>query len=115
MPAVIYDLFPAAVLVTPRDPETNEMLTDHTFEIGSARVVVTEDRALVAIDSPTGPVMVMDVPYTPGNFTKASSMYKDSTVTASTGQTLVFKKDDSCGCGSRLRSWNPYSTIVARG
>lgn len=115
MPAIVYDVFPANIIVTPKNPESGQPLTEHAFEIGASRVVVTDTTVYVAIDSPTGPVLVLDLPYSPQNFQKANSMYEDSMVQTDTGQTLVFKKDDSCGCGSRLRGWNPYRSIVANG
>lgn len=115
MAAVIYDLFPAAVLVTPRDPETEDLMHDHTFEMGAARVVVTNEEVLVIIDSPTGPLLALQMPYSPGSFDKAGNHYEYSYVETDTGQVLAFRKDNSCGCGSRLRSFNPYAHIVARG
>ena len=111
MPAIIHDVFPSEVVVSSPNPDTGEMVS--SFEILSARVVVTDNEVLVAVDSPTGPVMVLRLPYTPGNFEKGAKLYDRSSVLASTGQRLTFRRDDSCGCGSRLRGWNPYATIVA--
>ena len=31
--------------------------------------------------------------------------------TTVSGKRFAFKKDTNCGCGSRLRSWNPYKTL----
>jgi hypothetical protein len=36
-------------------------------------------------------------------------------VTTESGKLIAFSKDDNCGCGSRLRSWNPYGSIITVG
>lgn len=115
MAAVIYDLFPAEVTVTSKSPETGEYIESSAFIMPSARVVVTNEEVLVVIDAPMGPILALQMPYAPGNFDQAPKQSGVSTIETSTGQRLSFRKDESCGCGSRLRGWNPYSHIVARG
>ncbi len=92
------DVFPS--IVTFSQGETSH-------QISIARVVQTESRVIIAQDSPKGPVIVYDQPYTDiptWNGTEGSFHVGDTTIT--------YKKDSACGCGSRLRSWNPYRNIV---
>jgi hypothetical protein len=35
-------------------------------------------------------------------------------LTTESGKMLAFQKDTNCGCGSRLRSWNPYKTLTSQ-
>jgi hypothetical protein len=63
------------------------------------------------MDAPTGAQIVFQE--------KIAELYNGSkpefltrVVTAS-GKMLVFFKDNGCGCSSRLRSWNPYKTLVS--
>jgi hypothetical protein len=114
MAVIITDLFPATVKVTPRDHQ-GELLPNHTFELGSARVVVTDNEVLVITDSPAGPILALQMPYSPGAYSKGEKPHLPSYIGTDTGQVLEFFRDTSCGCGSRLRGFNPYAHIVARG
>jgi hypothetical protein len=50
------------------------------------------------------------------NITFYEKYEKVHRVITETGKLIAFKKDDNCGCGSRLRSWSPYgSTLMAQG
>jgi hypothetical protein len=82
-----------------------------TRRLDRCRVAVFNDQVLIAVDSPSGPNLV---------FKEAITFYekfeKIHRVITETGKLIAFKKDDNCGCGSRLRSWSPYgSTLVAQG
>jgi len=35
----------------------------------------------------------------------------DSQLLTESGKGLAFRRQDNCGCGSRLRAWNPYKTL----
>jgi hypothetical protein len=75
------------------------------------RVIVTEDHILVAKDGNTGPDIVFKEKYT--TFIPSDESTKDSFIVTESGKMLAFKKDTGCGCGSRLRGWNPYKTIFS--
>jgi hypothetical protein len=60
----------------------------------------------VASDSPNGPQVVFQQKYV--EMTENGGVYRLSTLD---GKMIAFEKDSNCGCGSRLRSWNPYRTI----
>ncbi len=75
------------------------------------RVVVTDGLVVVAKDSPEGPQIVFRETYE--TFIPSKESDKDSFVVTSSGKMLAFKKDRGCGCGSRLRGWNPYQTIAS--
>lgn len=65
------------------------------------------DRILVvAADSPTGAQVVFQEKIT--DFAEKDGTYR---VLTNSGKTVAFRKDENCGCGSRLRSWNAYKTL----
>lgn len=74
------------------------------------RVIVHKNRLIVGTDSPRGPQAFFSA--------EVQEVLKDpisqlTRVTTTNGYLVVFSKSKSCGCGSRLRSWNPYGTIVS--
>lgn len=73
------------------------------------RVIVTDEMVIVAKDSPEGPQIVFREAYE--TFIPSEKAAEDSWVVTKTGKMLAFKKDTGCGCGSRLRGWNPYRTL----
>ncbi len=73
------------------------------------RVIVTDEVIMVAKDSDSGPQVVFQEKY--DVFQRSEDNKKDSRVVTKSGKMLAFKKDTGCGCGSRLRGWNPYNTI----
>lgn len=113
---VLYDLFPAFVAVVPSDHPTpagelsSAPPTKGSRQVNTARVIITDSRIIIATDSPTGPLVVFNEQYDPavGPFYKSPTKATDSYITTVSGKRLAFKRDDDCGCGSRLRSWNPY-------
>lgn len=80
-----------------------------TFYVGTTRVIVTEKYITVASDSPEGPQIVFHETYL--SFFKPDSQKGAYRVLTTSGKMLAFQKDTSCGCGSRLRAWNPYRTL----
>lgn len=117
MPSVRQDLFPAVVGISaPGDTRTAEELSTIPFSkdlmmVTSARVLVTNDRVTVVTDSPGGPQVVFSQPIDPARHFKSQDVRtKDSFVVTTSGMVVVFRKDEGCGCGSRLRSWRPYGT-----
>lgn len=73
------------------------------------RVVITDEVAVVAKDSQDGPKIIFREAY--DTFIQSEKPDEDSYVVTKSGKMLAFKKDRGCGCGSRLRGWNAYSTI----
>lgn len=116
---ILVDVFPAHVaIVLPGSLENIEDLksdppTKDATYIQTARVVMTEDTIYVAIDSYKGPLITFIEGYTRDNYYQAVSKTDDYRVMTNTGKMIAFKKDTNCGCGSRLRGWNPYKTITA--
>ena len=120
---IIYDLYPAKALVTPprRDIDTYEPLA-MTFttevkdsrRVESIRIVITESEIMIAADSSSGPMLIFKEKYSPENIAIDKNKKNMSRLTTDTGKTIVFAKDEaSCGCGSMLRSWNPYNTVYS--
>jgi hypothetical protein len=62
---------------------------------------------MIGLDSPEGPKLVFQEKYV-----SHKKEGKHHIVQTIEGKTLIFRKDDNCGCGSRLRSWQPYGSIV---
>lgn len=75
------------------------------------RVIITDTQILVAKDGHDGPQIVFRENY--DQFIPSSEPTKDSFVVTASGKMLAFKKDTGCGCGSKLRGWNPYKTLNA--
>lgn len=73
------------------------------------RVIITDEVIMVAKDAPAGPQIVFQEAYE--TFIPSKDAGEDSYVTTKSGKMLVFSKDRGCGCGSRLRGWNPYKTL----
>jgi hypothetical protein len=110
---IIYDVFPAKLVAVPAgqveevDLLTLSPPTDGAFYVDTARVIVTEDMILVAVDSPEGAKLVFQEKY--DLFVPGNQYY----VVTQSGKMLSFEKDTGCGCGSRLRSWNPTRTLYS--
>lgn len=79
-----------------------------TRRVDRCRVVILGGVLMVAVDSPEGPSLVfreaVESFSTEGRVTRA---------TTSSGKLAAFSKDQNCGCGSRLRSWNPYGAFAS--
>jgi len=111
------DIFPAHFQVAPADVFTDvSTLNSHphqqgAFYVGTTRVLIMNVEGnqivLVAQDSPEGAQII---------FREKIAELQEPTdgtyrlITVS-GKALAFSKDTNCGCGSRLRSWNPYRTM----
>lgn len=117
--AIMHDVFPAyVVVVSPDDPTPVDEIhsappTPGAANFTIARVVVTKDKILIAVDANGGPRVIYEEGIQPETHFRASNpREKDSFVTTLSGQKIAYKKDTACGCGSRLRSWNPGGSIV---
>lgn len=115
---IIYDVFPAHFCAAP--PSFEGEIAAHPPKQGSSYVATTrvivfealneenqpEMQLIVAADSPDGAQLVFKDKIQ--DFDLNDVQYFGIT---QTGKHFAFKKDTNCGCGSRLRSWNPYKTI----
>lgn len=119
---VVFDLFPARIFVAPPSDELSSMSYEELTVLSSApgfrrvdavRVVITEATVMVAADSPSGPMLIFQEKYDPASLQTQKNRSKPSRLRTLTGKVLVFQKDDNCGCGSRLRTWNPYRTVFS--
>ena len=108
------DVFPALLRLAPSD-SLSDITTlsirgkapQGTRFLDRCRVVILRDQILVALDSPEGPQLVFRE-----KVIETRHIEKMSYVKTESGKILAFTKDENCGCGSRLRSWNPYGNIV---
>lgn len=109
------DVFPAiATLADPGSLEDiNELLPrggapKGSRKVDSCRITVLETAILIAVDSPDGPRLVFQEKIE--SYSKQDKIHR---VKTETGKLIAFTKDNNCGCGSRLRTWNPYKNILA--
>jgi len=114
---IIHDLFPAHLSVAPptyTGPMTAESSGRDYPYVAETRTIVTTTNIIVAVDTPTGAQVIFNEEYDPETLNIPKKQTQEASVTTVSGKRLVFKKAESCGCGSRLRSWNPQKTIYSR-
>jgi len=110
---ILFDLFPAVlVAAAPGLLEDLDQIrvvppTEKAFMVDKCRIVVDEDLIIVAVDSPEGAKIIFQEEY--DVFIK--NRPGESKILTKSGKMLAFKRDENCGCGSRLRSWNPTRTL----
>lgn len=122
---ILYDLFPSRVRVVPPDQREEALaaseLNTFTVAFGRAvdrtRVIVTEKTVMVAADADGGPVLIFREKYDSATlvWSKKRSPKEVNRLVTLTGKLLIVQFSDGCGCGSRLRSWNPYQTVYSSG
>ena len=119
--SVKHDLFPAFVALLPADdPTPLEEVTSAPLhpktarQVITARVVVYSNRIVIAVDGQNGPKVIFDQPIATATFQKAPKPNQDSFVQTLNGIKIAYRKDENCGCGSRLRSWNPYRILQSK-
>lgn len=116
---IVTDLFPCHVVAVAPGIFTDPTLirsdppSKEGHYVGKARVVLTEEVIVIAVDGPEGAVIAFRERYV--DYIKSKITTEDSYVVTESGKMLAFKKDTNCGCGSRLRSWNAYNTLTALG
>jgi hypothetical protein len=110
---ILFDMFPAVlVAAAPGLVENLDEIrvvppTEGTFMVDKCRVVVDSDLIIVAVDSPEGARVIFQEEYD----VFINNRSGESKIVTKSGKMLAFKKDTNCGCGSRLRSWNPIRTL----
>jgi hypothetical protein len=114
---ILQDVFPAFVVFAASTAPfeawdlTSAPPTKHpeVHQVLKTRVIISDTRIIIAQDATSGPKVIFNQPYSPGNRFKGPDNRTDSWVIADNGTKVAFKKDTNCGCGSRLRSWSPYT------
>lgn len=111
----IFDIFPAVLRIAP--PESLSDITQlpirgdapqGTRKLDRCRAIYAGGVLMVAVDSPEGPSLVFQE-----QITEHQSEGKTNWVLTQSGKIFVIEKDTNCGCGSRLRVWNPLRNIVS--
>ena len=115
-----HDVFPAFVVITP--PGEPTPLTEHSsapmfpktgYQVNTCRVVLFQDTITIAVDGSDGPRVVFREKVDTATFIKSATVREDSYVQTVSGKKIAYKKDTACGCGSRLKSWNPYKSLYS--
>jgi hypothetical protein len=114
---ITLDLFPCNVVAAPAGfVESIEDLKSRPPHEGATylevcRVLVVDNSLVIAMDAPEGAQIIFQEKIAElYNGTKPDFLTKVITVN---GKMLVFYKDNGCGCSSRLRSWNPFKTLMS--
>jgi hypothetical protein len=113
----LLDIFPATAVITTEDfpVPVSELRsappTKDAAQLNTARVIVTNNRIVIARDAGSGPMVAFSEEIDSSQLVKTKEHGVDHYVTTVTGKKIAFKKDTSCGCGSRLRSWNPNRAL----
>jgi hypothetical protein len=113
------DIFPAVLRIAP--PQTLSDISDllprgdapkGTRRLDRCRAVIINQTLVVAVDSPTGPEIVFREKLIEQ---QTNSVERYTQVRTESDKVIVISKDENCGCGSRLRGWNPYRSVFAEG
>jgi hypothetical protein len=108
------DVFPAVFMIA--DADSLQNYTDFLFfedkpsstrRVDRCRVTIFNKKIYVVVDTPEGFQVIFreDV----ADYTK---LEKQHNVITTSGKIIAFRKDDNCGCGSKLRSWSPFKAQV---
>lgn len=110
-PLIRLDLFPAAVT----SPD-GSVLVQHD----KARVIITTDALFVFIDSPQGPAVALKARLDSAQGDRVNGYIMTFTPPPDTSTnpptqrgkaTILVKPAGGCGCGSRLRSFTPFTPM----
>ena len=122
---VIQDIFPAVVSMTSTEPTpeapltaSNPATTLNARRLDRARVITTDERIIVAMDSPEGPVIVFNQAYDQETAHIAKGKTADSTMVTLYQEDanqiyIAYRKSEDCSCGSRLRGWRPFGSTYS--
>jgi hypothetical protein len=119
---ILQDIFPAVISMTTTQPTENAPLTAKNpatalaaHKVDRARVIVTDERIIVALDSPEGPTVIFNQAYDPETALRSKNRNTDSFVTTKNEQPIyvAYSRYDDCSCGSRLRGWNPFGSVTS--
>lgn len=86
-------------------------LPQGVYRVSRARVFVTDTTVAIAVDTPEGPELIFreDYKHRIAPIDKNVGVHHIRTVS---GKSLAWQRDDNCGCGSRLRNWDPYKIVT---
>jgi len=108
------DVFPALIKLAPPGSledftqlQTKGDAPQGTRRVDRSRAVVINNILIIAQDAPEGPTVVFKE-----QVEDMSQEGKTSHILTVSGKIIAITKDDNCGCGSRLRGWNPYGSAV---
>ena len=111
----IFDIFPVVLRIAPADSLSDIThlpvrgdAPKGTRKLDRARAVLVDSTLMVAVDSPEGPNLVFRE-----QITQHETDKKVHWVLTESGKIIVLSKDTNCGCGSRLRVWNPYRSTIS--
>lgn len=109
-----FDIFPALLKIAPPGSlEDFRALTpvgaapDGTRRLDRCRAIMVGEKLFIAVDSPEGPELIFREKV--ADFERTKDMVS---VLTETGKILAIKKDQNCGCGSKLRGWDPFKSIA---
>jgi hypothetical protein len=108
------DIFPAVMKIAPAGSLDDfralvpvGAAPEGTRKLDRCRVTVVNNTIFVVVDSPTGPELVFREKVQ--DFEKID---KIGHILTESGKIIAVTKDANCGCGSRLKSWNPFGAIA---
>ena len=114
MPVKAMDVFPAIIRLAPAGSlsditELNIVgdVPQGTRRVDTARAVIIQDMLIIAVDSPEGTQIVFRE-----RVTQTEKVDKVHYALTESGKIIAVTRDNNCGCGTRLRSWNPYGSYV---
>jgi len=109
------DVFPAIIRLAPpgslSDITELKIIGDvpqGTRKVDTARAVVIQDTLIIGVDSPEGTQVVFKE-----KITKLEKLDKIHYILTESGKIVAVAKDNNCGCGTRLRGWNPYGSFIS--
>lgn len=126
-PRVRADVFPAVLTVSPPSAPTpatslSPLPGAPSRTLEKVRVIVTLDAVYVFQDASPGPALIFSerlADYTPpqkppprSSPAQLRALRREATLTTDSGKTLAFHRSDNCGCGSRLRGFDPFDSIT---
>jgi hypothetical protein len=108
------DVFPALIKLAPPGSlsdftslQTTGDVPQGTRRVDRSRAVVINNVLVIAQDSPEGPLVVFKEAVE-----EMTHEGKTTHVLTVSGKIIAITKDDNCGCGSRLRGWNPMGSAI---
>lgn len=108
------DVFPAVFMVADADSLQNytdliffQDKPESTRRVDRCRVAIFNKKIYVVVDTPEGFKVIFRE-----ELADYQKLEKQHNAITTTGKIIAFRKDDNCGCGSRLRSWSPFGNQV---
>ena len=83
--------------------------------VTAVRAVIADNVLMIAADSDQGPMLIFREKIDSESLVLEKGPQKIARLRTLSGKVVFLEKDANCGCGSRLRGWNPYKTMYASG